>query len=78
MAVSTETIKQDLDRLSSEQLQKIADFIAFLRFRDKRRQRILDPEQLAPLATEFAEEDRAFAEEGMDDYAAMLKQEDEP
>ena len=77
MAVSTETIKQDLDLLNSEQLQQIADFIAFLRFRDKRLRMNLDPEQLAPLATEFAEEDRAFAEEGMDEYADLLKQEDE-
>lgn len=77
MAISTETIKQDLDLLNSEQLQQIADFIAFLRFRDKRRRIVLDPEQLKPLATEFAEEDRALAEEGMDDYAAMLGQEDQ-
>lgn len=77
MAISTEAIKQDLDLLTSEQLQQIVDFIAFLRFRDKRRRMILDPQQLAPLATEFAQEDRALAQEGMDDYMAMLAQEDQ-
>jgi hypothetical protein len=28
--------------------------------------------------TEFADEDRAFAEAGMNDYAVMLHQEDQP
>jgi hypothetical protein len=37
----------------------------------------IDPSQLASLATEFGEEDRAFAEAGMSDYAAMLDREDE-
>ncbi len=77
MAISTEAIKQDLDLLTSEQLQQIVDFIAFLRFRDKRRRMDLDPQQLALLATEFAQEDSALAEEGMDDYMAMLAQEDQ-
>jgi hypothetical protein len=77
MAISTEAIKQDLDLLTSEQLQQIVDFIAFLKFRDKRRRMILDPQQLASLATEFAQEDRALAQEGMDDYMAMLAQEDQ-
>ncbi len=34
MLVSTETIKQDLDRLTHYQLQQVADFIAFLKFRN--------------------------------------------
>lgn len=77
MPISSEIIKHDLDKLTYEQLQQVADFIAFLKFRDKRRQRaVLDPNQLAALATEFAEEDRAFAEVGINDYAAMLRQED--
>ncbi|MGD1853200.1 MAG: hypothetical protein ACFB2W_03025 [Leptolyngbyaceae cyanobacterium] len=77
MLISTETIKQDLDELTTDQLQQVVDFIAFLKFQSKRRRLLLAPEQLAPLATEFAEEDRALAEAGMDDYAAMLCQEDE-
>ena len=60
----------------SEQLQQVANFIAFLKFQDKRRRVVLDPNQLASLATEFVEEDRALSEEGMSDYAAMLHQED--
>ncbi|MBD2021027.1 hypothetical protein H6F43_12640 [Leptolyngbya sp. FACHB-36] len=77
MPISSEALKQDLDRLTTQQLQQVAEFIAFLKFRDKRRRLALDPAQLAALATEFAEDDRALAEVGMSDYAAMLYQEDQ-
>jgi hypothetical protein len=77
MPVSTEAIKQDLDRLTHNQLQQVADFIAFLKFRHQRQHQIvLDPTQLAALFTEFADEDRALAEAGMGDYTVMLQQED--
>ena len=63
MPISSEALKQDLDRLTQDQLQQVADFIAFLKFRDRHRHRrlTLNPSQLAALATEFAQEDRAFA-----------------
>ena len=78
MLISSEALKQDLDQLTQEQLQQVADFIAFLKFRHKRRHHIvLEASQLAALATEFAEEDRALAEAGISDYAAMLSQEDQ-
>lgn len=77
MQVTSEALKQDLDQLTHEQLQQVADFIAFLKFRDKHRRVVLDPAQLTSLATEFAAEDRTLAEAGMSDYAAMLVQEDE-
>lgn len=75
MPITSEALKQDIDRLTDDQLQQVADFIAFLKFRDKRHHFTLDPTQLASLATEFAEEDRTLAEAGMDDYATMLAQE---
>jgi hypothetical protein len=78
MPVTSQALKQDLDQLTNDQLQQVADFIAFLKFQDKRRRIILDPSQLVSLATDFAEEDRIFAETGMDDYAAMLAQEEHP
>ena len=78
MPVSTETVKQDLDRLTHNQIQQVADFIAFLKFRNQRQHRVvLDPTQLSKLFTEFADEDRAFAEEGVSDYSIMLHQEDQ-
>ncbi len=35
-----------------------------------------DESQLATLYTEFAEEDQKLAEEGLDEYAELLRQED--
>jgi hypothetical protein len=78
MPISTKALKQDLDQLNHSQLQKVADFIDFLKFHDQRRRVVLDPTQLAAMFAEFAEEDRALAEAGMSDYAAMLHQEDHP
>jgi hypothetical protein len=78
MPISSEALKQDLDQLTQDQLQQVADFIAFLKFRDRQRRRLtLNPSQLAAFATEFAQEDRALAEEGMSDYVAMLHREDQ-
>jgi hypothetical protein len=76
MPISSEALKQDLDQLTHEQLQQVADFIAFLKFQNKHRRIVLDPAQLATL-TAFAEEDRILAEVGMSDYAALLHQEDQ-
>ena len=76
MPISTEALKQDLEQLTGDQLKQVADFIAFLKFRDRRRRAILDPIQLAALFTEFADEDLALAEAGMNDYSAMLDRED--
>jgi hypothetical protein len=77
MPVSTEAIKQDIDRLTHNQLQQVADFIDFLNFQHQRDRRdILDRSQLATLFAEFADEDRTLAEAGMNDYAVMLDRED--
>jgi hypothetical protein len=77
MPVSTEVLKQDLDRLTHKQLERVADFVAFIKFRDSRHVPVmLDPTQMANLFAEFADEDRALANAGMSDYAARLQQED--
>ncbi|NJL82588.1 MAG: hypothetical protein HC890_05840 [Chloroflexaceae bacterium] len=60
----------------SKALQEVADFIAFLKFRDRRQQIVFDTAQLAMFATEFAEEDRTLAKAGMSDYATLFEQED--
>lgn len=75
MPIHSEAVKCDIDHLTVEQLQQVADFIAFLKFRSRRRS-ILAPEQLAALA-EDAAEDLALAEIGMSDYVAMLHYEDQ-
>jgi hypothetical protein len=78
MPVGTEVLKQDLDRLTHSQLQQVADFVAFLKFRDLRHSPVmLDSTQMANLFAEFADEDRALVNAGISDYAAMLQQEDQ-
>lgn len=75
LVVSSESLKRDLEKLTDKQLQQVSEFIAFLKFQEKRRPMKLDPTALSALA-EFAEEDRTLAEEGINDYAAILAQED--
>ncbi len=72
-----EQVKQDVERLDEGNLQEVAEFVAFLKFRTRRAPTPpLDDEKLAALYAEFAAEDRALAEAGMNDYAAGLARED--
>lgn len=56
----------------------MTDFIAFLKFRNQHHRVVLDPAQLAAMLTKFADEDRALAEEDINEYAKMRHQEDQP
>ncbi|MFZ4666858.1 MAG: hypothetical protein ACOYME_10575 [Prochlorotrichaceae cyanobacterium] len=76
ISLTKEDLQQDLDQLTSEQLKKVADFVAFLKFQDKRQRLVLNLAELSRLKTEFAQEDSELAEAGMDDYTAILAQED--
>ena len=71
-----EKINEQLNQLNEEQLNQVSDFIAFLKFREKLIKLNLDTEKLAQLYQEFAEEDRQLAEEGINEYADLLTQED--
>ena len=71
-----EQINQQFKQLNEEQLNQVANFIAFLKFREKLIKLNLDTEKLAQLYQEFAEEDRQLAEEGINEYADLLTQED--
>lgn len=44
MPISSEDLKQDLDQLTKDQLQQVADFIAFLKFRNQRCYAVLPTE----------------------------------
>jgi hypothetical protein len=74
--MSREEVKQEVDRLNVAQLKQVADFIAFLKFREQDRNWAIDENQLAALYAEFAEDDRELAEVGMNEYAELLRQED--
>jgi len=76
ISLTKEDLQQDLDQLTSEQLKKVADFVAFLKFQDKRQRLVLNLAELSRLKTEFAQEDSELAEAAMDDYTAILAQED--
>lgn len=69
-------ITQELENLNEEQLKQIADFIAFIKFRARYASLPSDESQIAALYKEFAEEDQRLAEEGLDEYAELLRQED--
>lgn len=71
-----EQINQKLNQLNEEQLNQVADFITFLKFREKLIKPNLDTEKLAQLYQEFADEDCQLAEEGINEYADLLTQED--
>ena len=42
MSRGTETLKQDLDKLTEDERQQVSDFIAFLKFRHRRHHLTID------------------------------------
>jgi uncharacterized UBP type Zn finger protein len=75
MIVLKKVITQELDGLNEQQLQQVADFLAFLKYKSRAASLKIDEKQMAALY-EFAEENRKLAKEGMDEYAKPLQQED--
>ena len=76
MSIKTHVL-QTLDELSEADLTQVAEFLAFLKFRNRFHAASAPNEaQGAEMYAEFAEEDRLLAEEGMSDYTAGLHQED--
>jgi hypothetical protein len=72
-----EQVAQALDALSEIELQQVAEYVSFLKFRQLvAPPSVADTAQLAALYAEFAEEDRALAEAGMEEYQDRLHAED--
>lgn len=70
-------VAQSLDDLSDAELQQVAEFVAFLRFRARTAQSpATDSAQLQRLYAQDAEEDRLLAEEGIAEYQELLQAED--
>ena len=68
-------VSQTLELLDDSELRQVATYLDFLRFRSRRSRSTPTEAELAAYS-DFAEEDRAMAEEGMDAYAAALEAED--
>lgn len=71
-----EQVARDLGVLSDKDLEQVAEYVSFLRFRARRKRANIDESKLAGLYAEFADEDRELAEAGMEDYARSLAEED--
>ncbi|MCG3162274.1 MAG: hypothetical protein JMDDDDMK_03515 [Acidobacteria bacterium] len=72
-----EVVLEEIETLNEEKLQRVAEFVAFLRFQDRLGVKpVIDEAKTAALYAEFADEDRALAEEGIEDYTAKLERED--
>ena len=77
MASVREQVTQTVEKLSDAEIQLVAEYLSFLKFR-ARTQVISPPNetQLAELYAESADEDRFLAEEGMEEYIVGLREED--
>lgn len=72
-----EEVTQALNTLSEAELQQVAEYVAFLRFRARvAPPPVIDASHLATIYAEFADEDRALANEGLEEYHAHLRDED--
>lgn len=68
-----EYVAHEVAALDEKELQAVADYVAFLKFRARTSH---NDAQLAALYGEFADEDKALAEAGLNEYAQDLANED--
>jgi len=77
MVLTREQVVQDINSLSDPAFQRVAEFIAFIKFQERRSDiPIFDEVEMAELYADAGEEDVEFAEDGMEDYAIGLAAED--
>jgi len=77
MISTKEKVVTTLAELNDTQLQTVAEFLEFLKFRERRKfETQFDDVELEALYGEFADEDRQLAETGLSEYAANLEHED--
>ena len=77
MISTKEQVVTGLAELNDAQLQTVAEFLEFLKFRERRKfETQFDDVELEALYAEFADEDRELAEAGLAEYAANLERED--
>jgi len=76
MNATKKLLKEELETLNNEQLEQVAQYIAFLKFRARFHQWPAFQDEHGRLYQQFAAEDQQLAEEGMDNFTEMLKKED--
>ncbi len=77
MISTREKVVKGLSELTEAQLRQVAEYLEFLKFRERRKNDLqLDETELEALYAEFADEDRELAESGLTEYAANLERED--
>ena len=77
MISTREKVVTGLAELNDAQLQTVAEFLEFLKFRERRKfETQFDDVRLEALYAEFADEDQELAEAGLSEYAANLERED--
>ncbi len=77
MVITKERVTQDIAKLNESQLQQIAEFLEFLKFRENPKHlRAFDESEIAKLYQEFGEEDRELSENNLSDFVENLKFED--
>lgn len=68
-----EFIAHEVETLGESELQAVAEYVSFLKFRARTSS---NESRMAALYAEFEQEDRELAEAGMNDYTLSLLQED--
>ncbi len=77
MISTREKVVTSLSDLTEAQLRQVAEYLEFLKFRERRKNELLPGDaELEALYAEFADEDRELAENGLTEYAANLERED--
>ena len=72
-----ERISAQLEHLAEPELEEIAQYVAYLKFKTKaQKTRVPSQDELAGLYGQAADEDVELAEAGMSDYAENLMAED--
>ncbi len=76
--MSVRELVQELEQLNDDELQEVATYVAFLKFRTWQTKQAIETEtdHLASLYAQFRGEDEADAEEGLQDYLTLLQAED--
>ncbi len=77
MVITKEKVSSDIINLNDAQLRQVAEFLDYLKFKEKsKRPRQFDESEIAKLYQEFEAEDRELSESGLADYAENLNFED--